>query len=241
MSYDFNQQMPMPLSEAEKSRTFIAAMQKVYMWMALGLLTTAVAALAVVNIPALSNIIFSNILVFYCLLIGEVVLVIAIGRVVTKVSDSKGLALFFLYSAINGLTLSVIFGIYDINSIWLAFGTTAVLFGIMSVVGYTTQQDLSKWGGILFMGLIGIIVASSANMFLANSTLDWIITYGGILLFLALTVYDTNRIKQMTYTALANGQTDVVGQVGVLGALRLYLDFINLFLFILRLFGGRRR
>ena len=241
MSYEFDQQpMPMPLSEAQMSQTFIAAMQKVYTWMALGLLTTAVSAIAVFSLPFLAAIIFSSPIVFYGLLIGEIVLVIAIGRVVTKVSAGKGLALFFLYAFLNGLTLSVIFFIYDLGTIWLAFGATAVLFGIMSIVGYTTKQDLSNWGGILMMGLIGLIVASVANMFFANSTLDWIITYAGILLFLALTVYDTNRIKQMTYAALAAGQTEVVARMGVIGALRLYLDFINLFLYILRLFGRRR-
>ncbi len=241
MSYEFDQQqVPMPLSEAEMSQTFIAAMQKVYTWMALGLLTTAVSAIAVFSFPFLAAIIFSSPIVFYGLLIGEIVLVIAIGRVVMKVSAGKGLALFFLYAFLNGLTLSVIFFAYDLGTIWLAFGTTAVLFGIMSIVGYTTKEDLSGWGGFLMMGLIGLIIASVANMFFANSTLDWIITYAGILIFLGLTVYDTNRIKKLTQAALISGQTDVVARMGVIGALRLYLDFINLFLYILRLLGRRR-
>ena len=179
---------------------------------------------------------------FYGLLIGEIVLVLAIGRVVMKVSAGKeGLALFFVYAFLNGLTMSVIFFAYDLGTIWLAFGSTAVLFGIMSVVGYTTKQDLSNWGGILMMGLIGLIVASVANMFFANSTLDWIITYAGILLFLALTVYDTNRIKKMTYAALATGQTEVCGAEWVSSARCVSTwIFINLFLYILRLLGRRR-
>lgn len=240
MSYEFDQQIRMPLSEAEMSRTFVAAMQKVYVWMALGLLITAGSAIAVVNIPALANMIFANAFVFYGLLIGELILVIAIGRVINKVSVQTGLMLFFIYAFVNGLTLSVIFAAYDLGTIWLAFGSTATLFGVMSVIGYTTKQDLSSWGGYLMMGLIGLIIASIANMFFANSTLDWIVTYAGILIFLALTVYDTNRIKKMTYAALANGQSDVVGRIGVMGALHLYLDFINLFLYMLRLLGRRR-
>lgn len=240
MSYEFDQQqMPMPLSEAELSQTFIAAMQKVYTWMALGLLTTAVSAIAVINVPALANIIF-NPIVLIGLIVVELVLVFSIGRAAMKVSAERGLTLFFVYALVNGLTLSIIFFAYDLGTIWLAFGSTAVLFGVMSVIGYTTKEDLSGWGGFLMMGLVGLIVASIANMFFANSALDWIITYAGILIFLGLTVYDTNRIKKMTYAALATGQTDVVARMGVIGALHLYLDFINLFLYILRLLGRRR-
>ena len=241
MSYEFDQQqVPMPLSEAEMTQTFVAAMQKVYTWMALGLLTTAISAVAVFLIPPLARFIFGSRFVFYGLLIGELVLVIAASRVAMKVSAEKGLALFFVYAFVNGLTLSFIFLVYDLGTIWLAFGSTAVLFGIMSVVGYTTKEDLSGWGGFLMMGLVGLIVASIANMFFANSALDWIVTYAGILIFLGLTVYDTNRIKKLTYTALATGQTDVAARMGVIGALHLYLDFINLFLYILRLVGRRR-
>jgi hypothetical protein len=240
MSYEFDQQAPMPLSEAEMSRTFVAAMQKVYTWMALGLMLTAVTAIATFSIPFLTALIFSSVFVFYGLIICEFILVVAIGRVVTTVSAKSGLALFFVYSAVNGLTLSVVFLVYDLGTIWLAFGTTAVLFGVMSIIGYTTKEDLSHWSGILMMALIGLIVASIANLFLANSTLDWIVTYVGVFLFLALTVYDTNRIKRMTFAAVMAGQSDVVSRIGVIGALHLYLDFINLFLYILRLLGRRR-
>jgi hypothetical protein len=240
MSYEFDQQAPMPVSEAEMSRTFVAAMQKVYTWMALGLLLTAVTAIATFSIPLLTALIFSSVFVFYGLLICELILVVAIGRVVTNVSANTGLALFFVYSAVNGLTLSVVFLVYDLGTIWLAFGTTAVLFGVMSIIGYTTKEDLSHWSGILMMALIGLIIASIANLFLANSTLDWIVTYVGVFLFLALTVYDTNRIKRMTFAAVMGGQSDVVSRIGVIGALHLYLDFINLFLYILRLLGRRR-
>ena len=240
MSYEFQDQAPMPLSESQVQTTFVAAMQRVYVWMALGLFLTAVTAVFTASSPFLLSIIFSSAITFYGLIIGEFILVIAIGRAVAKASATTGLVLFFIYAAVNGLTLSAIFFIYDLGAIWLAFGATAVCFGIMSVVGYTTKQDLSHWGGILFMGLIGLIVASVANMFFANSTLDWIVTYGGILIFLALTVYDTNRIKAMTKAAVFAGENDVVMRVGVVGALKLYLDFINLFLYLLRLLGRRR-
>jgi hypothetical protein len=216
-------------------------MARVYLWMMLGLMVTAVVSLFVISSPMLLSLIFSSNLTFFGLIIGEFVLVIAISRVVTRVSPMAGLALFFLYAALNGATLSVIFLAYQLGTIVLAFGVTAVTFGIMSIIGFTTKQDLTKWGGILFMALIGLIIASVANMFLASSALDWIITYAGILIFMGLTVYDTKRIKTMTYTLAAQGDTQVVSRVGVMGALRLYLDFINLFLYILRLLGRRRR
>ncbi|MCA9928334.1 MAG: Bax inhibitor-1/YccA family protein, partial [Anaerolineales bacterium] len=166
---------------------------------------------------------------------------VSITRVAMSVSSNAGLALFFLYAVVNGLTLSVIFLVYQLGTIVLAFGATAVTFAILSVIGYTTKQDLTRWGGILFGALIGLIIASVVNIFLASSALDWVITYAGILIFMGLTVYDTKRIKGMAYALAAQGDTAVVGRVGVLGALRLYLDFINLFLFILRLLGRRRR
>ncbi|MCP4428242.1 MAG: Bax inhibitor-1/YccA family protein, partial [Chloroflexi bacterium] len=195
----------------------------------------------VVSSPALLSLIFSSNITFFGLIIGELLLVIAIGRVVARISPGAGLALFFLYAALNGATLSVIFLAYQLGTIVLAFGVTAVTFGVMSIIGFTTKQDLTKWGGILFMALIGLIIASIANMFLASSALDWVITYAGILIFMGLTVYDTKRIKEMTYALALQGDAQVVSRVGVMGALRLYLDFINLFLYILRLLGRRRR
>jgi FtsH-binding integral membrane protein len=230
----------MPISESRVNELFTAAMQRVYLWMALGLLLTTGAALVVVNSPTLLSLIFGTPLV-WGLLIGEIILVMVISAAINRLSPIVALGLFFLYSAVNGLTLSVIFFAYELGTITLAFGSSAVLFGVMSFIGFVTKEDLTSWGRILFMALIGLIIASVANIFLANSTLDWIITYAGILIFLALTVYDTQRIKVMTYASAAQGMDQVVSRIGVLGALKLYLDFINLFLFMLRLFGGRRR
>lgn len=241
MSFNLGPGAPtMPVSESRVNELFTAAMQRVYMWMALGLLLTTGAALVVANSPTLLNLIFGTPLV-WGLLIGEFILVMVISAAINRLSPIVALGLFFLYSAVNGLTLSVIFFAYELGTITLAFGSSAVLFGVMSFIGFVTKEDLTSWGRILFMAVIGLVIASVANIFLANSTLDWIITYAGILIFLALTVYDTQRIKMMTYASAAQGMDQVVSRIGVLGALRLYLDFINLFLFMLRLFGGRRR
>ena len=122
----------------------------------------------------------------------------------------------------------------------LTFVATASLFGAMSLIGYTTKMDLSQYGSYLLMALLGLIIASVVNMFWANSVLDWIVTYVGILIFLGLTVYDTQRIKRMTITAVEQGDAAVISRVGILGALSLYLDFINLFLRLLRVTGRRR-
>lgn len=223
----------------EVKALFPAAMARVYLWMFFGLLLTTVVSLVVVNSETLLNLLFSSVFVFYGLLIGEVVMVIAITRAIGRLAPPVALGLFFLYAAVNGLTMSFIFLAYDLGTIILAFGTSAALFGLMSVIGFTTKQDLTGYGKLLFMGLIGFLIASVVNMFLASTVLDWIITYAGIALFLALTAYDTQRIKNMLAAGLASGQDAVVSRVGVIGALRLYLDFINLFLLILRL--GRRR
>lgn len=241
MSFNLGPNAPaMPISDSRVNELFTAAMQRVYMWMALGLLLTTGAALFTISSPVLLNTIFNTPL-WLGLIIGELVLVMVISAAINRISPTVALGLFFLYSAVNGLTLSAIFLVYELGTIILAFGSSAVLFGVMSFIGFVTKEDLTSWGRILLMALIGLIIASVANIFLANSTLDWIITYAGILIFLALTVYDTQHIKVMTYASAAQGQDQVVSRIGVLGALRLYLDFINLFLFMLRLLGGRRR
>lgn len=239
MSYEHQQTLP--VSPAQVSAIFTAAMQRVYLWMALGLVLTAGVAFYVSSSFTLLSLIFSSQWVFLGLVLVELGLVIGITRAINRLSPAAAVGLFFLYAAINGVTLSAIFLVYDLGSVALTFGTTAVVFGIMSFVGWTTKQDLSKWGGILFMALIGLIVASIANYFLASTVLDGVITYAGVLIFLGLTVYDTNRIKLMAAAAAYEGVGETaVSRIGVLGALRLYLDFINLFLFLLRLLGRRR-
>ena len=239
MSYEYHQG-ELYVSENQISEIFTAAMQRVYLWMAVGLLLTAAVAYYVSNSFTLLNLIFSSQFTFFGLILLELGLVFGISRAINRLSPAVAVALFLLYAAINGLTLSAIFLAYSFGTITLAFGTTAVVFGIMSIVGWTTKQDLTKWGGILFMGLIGLIVASIANYFLASTTLDWIITYAGILIFMGLTIYDTKRIKMMAQNAAIQGaEAATIGRIGVLGALSLYRDFINLFLFLLRLLGRR--
>jgi len=228
-----------PPSETVLQELFNAAMAKVYLWMFAGLLLTTIVAFITSTNETILRFVFGSPFVMLGLFAVEIGLVIAISAAIMKLSPAKALTLFFLYAALNGVTMSVIFMAYTSGTVIMAFGTTAALFGIMSVVGYTTKTDMTKWGPILLMGLVGIIIGTVVNIFLQSSALDLIITYAGILLFLALIVYDTKYIKTMTVKFAATGDSQMVSRIGVLGALKLYLDFINLFLFILRLFGRK--
>jgi len=178
-------------------------------------------------------------LLLIVIVIAQLAMVIAIAAAINRLSPGTALLLFFLYAALNGVMFASIFLVYSLGSVALAFIASASLFAAMSIIGFTTKTDLTKWGGILFMALIGLIIASIVNIFLASTALDWIITYAGILIFLGLTVYDTQSIKKQTAALLSQGDELAISRMGVLGALRLYLDFINLFLMILRLTGRR--
>ena len=213
------------------------AMRRVYLWMTLGLLITAGASLfaqTFIPLQVLSLIILPAIIV-------ELVVVVGLSFLINKISPTVALLGFFFYAILNGLTLTPIFWVYTGTGIAFSFVATASMFGAMTVVGYTTQTDLTKFGSLLFMGLIGLIVASIINLFIANSILYWIISFVGVALFVGLTAYDTQWIKNATTRAVTSGDTEVENRVGVMGALRLYLDFINLFMMILRIAGGRRR
>jgi len=236
----YQQDVPFPVSEQKLSETFIAVMTRVYLWMTLGLAVTTVVSLWVLNNPALLNFFFERPLALMGLFVVQIALVIALVAAIQKLSTPAALALFFAYAALMGITLSSIFIVYDIGTITMAFGVTAVVFVLLSVVGMTTKQDLTKWGPILFFALIGLIIGTVVNMFLRSSALDLIITYAGILIFMGLIVFDTKYIKQMSYAAATQGDVEaVVGRISIIGALKLYLDFINLFLFLLRLLGRR--
>jgi len=165
-------------------------------------------------------------------------LVLILSAAISRMQSSTGILLFFLYSALNGLTLSVIFLAYTRASIANTFFVTAGTFGAMSFYGYTTQRDLTSWGSFLFMGLIGIILASVVNIFLRNEMVYWVVTYAGVLIFVGLTAYDTQKLKAMAMAGFADEETE--RKTAVLGALTLYLDFINLFLMLLRIMGSRR-
>jgi len=221
------------------SEVFSAVLRRVYVWMTLGLLVTAGTA-AFVSISPLFQILAGQPLIFFVLMIAELGLVIGLSWGINRLSPATAMLLFFLYALLNGLTFSVLFVIYTLGSVVSTFLATAALFGVMSILGYTTKMDLSKMGSFLFMGLIGLLIAMLVNMFWTNTILGWIVTFAGILIFLGLTFFDTQRIKRMTATALKQGDENVQARMGILGALSLYLDFINLFLFMLRL-GGRRR
>ena len=226
-------------SELGLSETFAAILRRVYFWMTLGLLVTAGTA-SIVSVSPLFQVLVGQPLIFFVLMIAELGLVIWISRGINHLAPASAMLLFFIYAALNGITFSVLFVVYTLGSVAHTFLATAALFGVMSIIGYTTKMDLSKMGSFLFMGLIGLIIAMIVNIFWANTALGWIVTFAGILLFLGLTVYDTQRIKRMTAAALQQGDENVQARMGILGALALYLDFINLFLFILQL-GGRRR
>jgi uncharacterized protein len=208
--------------------------RQVYAWMGGGLLITALLALVTVSSPLLLNAVFGNRLVFYGLILGELGLVVAISGAINRLSASVASLLFILYAALNGVTMAVIFAVYTAESIGSTFVITAATFGTMSAYGYLTKRDLTGWGSFLFMGLIGVVIASLVNIFTQSSAASWIISAVGVIVFTGLTAYDTWKIKAMA-AAGAEGR-----KPAILCALTLYLDFINLFLMLLRLIGNRR-
>jgi len=214
-------------------------MRTVYLWMTLGLLVTAFTAVFVVNTPAMLELALNRV-VFFGAIIGELALVWGISLGIRRLSPGMAIALFFVYAAVNGFTLSLIFLVYELGTISTAFFSTAAAFGAMTVLGYTTQLDLSKYRSYFIMGLVGLIAAMLVNIFLRSSTFDLIISIFGVFLFLALTAYDTQKIKQLAADPELTSNGEMMMKVSILGALTLYLDFINLFLFLLRLFGRGR-
>ena len=208
--------------------------RQVYAWMGGGLLVTALMAMVTLSSPVILNAVFGNRMVFYGLIIGELGLVFAISGAINKLSAAMASLLFVLYAALNGITMSVIFAVYTSESVASTFVITAGTFGSMSAFGYMTKRDLTGWGSFLFMGLIGVVIASLVNIFTQSSAVSWIISAVGVIVFTGLTAYDTQKIKAMA----ANGAEG--RKPAILGALTLYLDFINLFLMLLRLLGNRR-
>ncbi len=211
---------------------------KVYAWMSLALLVTGLVAIATASSQVLTELIFSSRFVFFGLVIAEFICVAYLVAVIKKISSQLAILIFFGYAALNGLTFSVIFLVYTTESIASTFFITAITFGIMSAYGYFTKRDLTSIGNLAFMGLMGLIIASVANIFLHSETIYWITTYAGILIFVALTAYDTQKIKDMNI--IGNEGTEEDKKEAVMGALTLYLDFINLFLYLLRLFGRKK-
>ena len=213
-------------------------MVRVYNWMTAGLAITGFMAFYVSNNETIMSIIFGNPIMPIVLMIAQIGLVFWLASRVMQMSVSQATGVFMLYAGLTGITFSFIFVVYTSASITSTFLVTAGTFGAMSLYGYTTKKDLTSWGSFLFMGLIGIIIASVVNMFMQSTMMHMIITYAGVLIFVGLTAYDTQKIKEMNI--LGNEGTDEDTKEAIRGALTLYLDFINLFLMLLRLMGDRR-
>ncbi|MCF6265928.1 MAG: Bax inhibitor-1/YccA family protein [Desulfuromusa sp.] len=212
--------------------------QKVYLWMTAGLAVTALASFMMLSSQSAQQFLFGNRMVFYGLIFAELGLVIAMSAAINRISAATATLMFLGYSALNGITFAAVFLIYTNSSIASAFLVTSGTFAAMSIYGYATKRDLTGLGSFMFMGLVGIIIASVVNMFLRSEMIYWITSYVGVLVFVGLTAYDTQKIKQIGQAGFANEQDR--HKAAILGALRLYLDFINLFLMLLRIMGNRR-
>ena len=238
MSYrDFQMDSMSRDRELSMSAAFPALMRKVYVWMTLALVITGFTAYGVASSPGIMMTIATNRFLFFGLIGAELLLVIGITSAINRLSLATATLIVFLYSVINGATLSFIFAVYTMSSIANVFFITAGTFAVMAFIGYTTKTDLSSMGKILMMGLIGLIIATLVNLFLKSTGLALIVSYVGVLIFVGLTAYDTQKIKQMLMQAEDTGET--AQKIALIGALSLYLDFINLFLYLLRIFGKR--
>jgi uncharacterized protein len=222
---------PIVISEKSKvsSASFITG---VYGWMMLALLVTALTSVLTVSNETLLRFVFETKYMFMGLIFAELGVVWFLSARVAKLSNIASILLFLLYSVLNGLTLSVVLLAFASSTITNAFLVTSLTFGVMSAAGYFTKKDLSNFGSIMMMGLIGIIIASLVNYFMHSETLDYIISYVGVMIFVGLTAYDTQKIKNMA----SELEEDQLKKASIMGALTLYLDFVNLFLFLLRIF-----
>lgn len=221
---------------SEKQQTN-AVLKRVYVRMFIGLLVSAFCAMGIASSPALCIAIMTNPIIYWGLFIVLLVMAWVIPSRLTKMSTGAVLASFVIFAALMGVSLSSVFLFYTAGSIVYTFFITAGTFGAMSVYGYFTKSDLSKVGTFCMMALFGLIIASLVNIFLKSSTFDWIISIAGVLIFVGLTAWDTQQVKRL---AAANLDPALADKLATMGAMNLYLDFINLFLFLLRIFGGSR-
>jgi hypothetical protein len=221
--------------EGYMSLAFPALMRKVYVWMTMALVITGITAYGVATSPTLLQMIYGSRIGIWALIIVELGLVFWISARIEKLSLTSATLLFILYSIINGATLSSIFFVYSPSVITKVFFITAGTFGVMALYGYFTKSDLSSWGKILMMGVFGLIIALVVNMFLKSAMMDLILSGIGVLVFTGLTAYDSQKIRQML--AMQTDMGESAQKIALLGALSLYLDFINLFLYLLRFFG----
>ena len=226
-------------ADAAKRELVNAFLRGVYWWMTAGLALTGAMAWLVYNSPTMRQIIFGNKLVFIGFIIAELVLVIFLSARIQRLAGSTATMLFMLYSALNGATFSVFLMAYTMPSVATVFFITAGTFGATSLYGLVTKRDLTSLGGFMMMGLIGIIIASIVNVFMQNPMVYMVISYVGVIVFVGLTAYDTQRLRVMGESVPAN-DPEAVRRGTIMGALALYLDFINLFIMMLRIFGERR-
>lgn len=224
--------------DLEMQAAFPVLMRKVYTWMTLALVLTGLTAYGVATSPGIMMALYSNSALMWGLVIAEFALVIGISAAINRLSLATATLMFVAYSVINGAMLSSIFMIYTAASIASVFFITAATFAVMALIGYTTKTDLTSVGKLLFMALIGLVIATIVNMFIGSSTMTMICSYVGVLIFVGLTAYDSQKIKNMLMQAPDAGESSQ--KLALLGALALYLDFINLFIYLLRIFGDRR-
>ncbi len=230
----FERDDAVPMEQEAGARVFV---NRVYNWMFCGLMITTIAAWGVTLNEQTFRAVFN---LFTMLAIAEIVLVIIISSMINSMSATTAGVLFVVYSALNGLTLSPIFLAYTQTSIFLAFGSCALMFAATSTFGYITGMRLDKVGSYCFMGLIGILIASLVNFFLRSDVLDYVISYLGIAVFVGLTAWDTQKVRMIGEANGEEAQSDAMRKVAIIFALRLYLDFINMFIYLLRIFGRRR-
>ncbi len=233
-----SQPTPPPFYSAERvaDASYVSRiMKRVYLKMFLAMIVTAVTSFVCMNVPAVFVTLMSNSGLYFGLLIAEVVLVFVLAGALNKLSSPVASLIFYVYSILNGVVLSAILAAYTASSVFSTFVITAAVFGTMTVYGYVTKSDLSRVGTFLFMALIGLIICTIVNIFMKSSTMEWIISFAGVVIFIGLTAWDTQKIKQMA--AITDGSQ--AGKLATIGALSLYLDFVNLFLYLLRFFGNR--
>lgn len=238
MEYNNQTTPPSFYESGAVTRQTNAVMKRVYVRMFIGLLVSAFCALGVASSPAALSFFFGNQLVFWGMLIAMLVMAFVIPARLNKMSTGAVLSCFIVYSALMGCWLAPIFLVYKLGTIVYTLFITAGTFGAMSVYGYFTKTDLSKMGSYLIMALFGLLIAMVVNIFVASGTFDWIISIVGVLLFVGLTAWDTQQVKQLSAMNLDPAMAD---KLATMGAMSLYLDFINLFLFLLRILGGNSR
>lgn len=240
MMYDLNSDRTTTAVSQARHDAATLFLAKVFNWMAMGLGLTGLTAFLIANSRTALQLIFGNQLIFFGLIIGELGLVIYLSARIQKISASAATGLFIGYSVLNGITLSAVLLAYTATSVAATFFITAGMFGTMAVYGFVTKRDLSSWGSFLFMGLIGIIIASLVNFFLHSSMMSWVISGIGVIVFTGLTAYDVQKINQLGASGIMESGETAIRKGAIMGALTLYLDFINLFLMLLRFFGAAR-